>query len=95
MTLISFRLLTSQEHVDVGNDSIELLSRSDAARELNSREFSRIPADQILENEFSVLEKLIFENIWYFSILTFKLSISRSAFVRESFRRSFDSFKIW
>ena len=34
---------------------------SDAARELISREFSRIPADEILENEFSILEKLIFQ----------------------------------
>ena len=34
---------------------------SDAARELISREFSRISADEILENEFSILEKLIFQ----------------------------------
>ena len=32
---------------------------SDAAREFISREFSRIHADEILENEFSILEKLI------------------------------------
>ena len=34
---------------------------SDAARELISREFSRILGDEILENEFSILEKLIFQ----------------------------------
>ena len=35
--------------------------RSDAARELISRESSRISADEILENEFSILEKWIFQ----------------------------------
>ena len=34
---------------------------SDAARELISREFSRISAGEIIENEFSILEKLIFQ----------------------------------
>ena len=34
---------------------------SDAARELISREFSRISVNEILENEFCILEKLIFQ----------------------------------
>ena len=37
---------------------------SDAARELISREFSRMNWQNILENESSILEKLFFLNLW-------------------------------
>ena len=46
-----------------------MILASDAARELISREFSRIATDEILENEFSILEKWIFQNMSYFAIL--------------------------